>query len=151
MLRWWQAGAQLAAPLRWLARLASPRSFFLEGRGGIVGKFVFAGVGALYFQFVEEERGADDAGCDAAGAVADLRVIADGDEVAAQGADIEFAEDGAADELFVAVGIHAIKQPRCVAGAEGLDAITVGLALVGDHLEDALLQLARCLGFLAFD
>src|SRR5579859_4954013 len=96
------------------------RSLFLQGRGGVVGEFVFAGVGALNFEFVEEQGGADYGGGNAAGAVADLGVVADGDEVATEGTDVKFAEDGAPDEFFVAVGVEAIEQARGVARAESL-------------------------------
>src|SRR6266849_523776 len=88
------------------------RSFFLQRWWRIVGEFVFAGVGALDFELVEEQRRADHGGGDSAGAIADLRIVADGNEVAAQSANVEFAEDGAAHELFVGVGIDAIELAR---------------------------------------
>src|SRR6266852_1805847 len=145
-----QAGAQRAAPLRLFARLPWLRSFFLQGRRRVIGELVLAGVGALDFEFIEEQRRADDGGGDAAGTIADQGVVADGDEVAAESADVELAEDSAADELFVAVRIDAIEQARGVGGAERFDAIGVGLALVGNHLDDALLQRFGRLGFRAF-
>src|SRR5260370_21741541 len=145
-----QAGAQRAAPLRLLARLPWLRSFLLQRRRRVIGELVLAGVGALDFEFIEEQRRADDGGGDAAGTIADQGVVADGDEVAAGSADVEFAEDSAADELFVAVRIDAIEQARGVGGAERFDAIGVGLALVGNHLDDALLQRFGRLGFRAF-
>jgi hypothetical protein len=54
-------------------------SFFVERWRRIVGELVFAGVGSLYFEFVEEQGGADYGGGDAAGAIADLGIVAYGD------------------------------------------------------------------------
>src|SRR6267143_1534872 len=51
----------------------------LQRRGRVVGEFVLAGVGALYFELVEEERRADDRCGDASGAIADQRIVADCD------------------------------------------------------------------------
>src|SRR5260370_28902987 len=66
-----QAGAQRAAPLRLFARLPWLRSFSLQGRRRGIGEFVLAGVGALDFEFIEEQRRPDDGGADRAGAMAD--------------------------------------------------------------------------------
>src|SRR5262249_6778407 len=122
---------------------------FADWRRRIVRELVFAGVGALDFEFVEEQRGCDDSGGDAAGAVADQRVVPDSDQVAAESAHIQFVEDGAADALFVTIGVDAVEEARSVAGTESFDAITVGLALVANHLNDALAEFLRRLGFFA--
>ena len=105
---------------------------------------------AFYFEFIEKHRGADDARWDWPLAVADERIVANGDEIAAEGAHVEFAEDRAANEFFVAVlGVNAIEKARSGA-AHGLDAIGVGLALVVDHLDDALLKSVGRLRFGTF-
>src|SRR4029077_7056771 len=146
-----KVGRSLLRPHSCLRQVLWVGSLFLERRRRIIRQLVLAGVGALYFELVEEQRGADNGGGDAAGAVADLRIVADSDQIAAQSADVKLTEDGAADELLVAIRVNAIQQARRVARAERFDTIAVGLPLVGDHLDDALLQFFGRLRFLAFE
>src|SRR5580692_7224005 len=115
----------------------------LQWRSGIVRQLVFAGVCALHFKFIEEQRRANDSCGHAADAVADERVIADGDKIAPQGAHIELIEHSAADQFLVAIRVNAIQKTRRIAGTERVDAVRVGLALLGDHLQYFFLELLR--------
>src|ERR1700682_6842284 len=98
-----------------------PALLLHDGRRRIVGQLVFAGIGALDFELVEKQRRANDRCSDSPGSVADQRVVADSNQVAAQRADIELVENGATNQLFVSVGINAIEKPRRVAGSKRFD------------------------------
>src|SRR5580693_2248909 len=71
--------------------LFTPR-LLLQWRRRIVRQLVLTGVRAFHFQLIEKQRRANDSCGHAADAVADERVVADGDEIAPQGADIKFIE-----------------------------------------------------------
>src|SRR5208282_646153 len=113
----------------------------LEWRSRVVRQLVLAGVRAFDFEFVEEQRRANDGRGHSPAAIADERVIADSDEIAAQSADIELAEHGATNQLLMPIRVDAIQKPWRIAGAERVDAISIWFALLGDHLQYFLLQL----------
>src|SRR5882672_3531101 len=121
-------------------RLQLQTPLFCEWRGRIVRELVFAGVGAFHLQLAEKQRWTDDRGGRAAAAVAHERIVADGDQVIADRANVQLVEDRAAYQFFVAVfRVDAIQKPRRIAGAERVHAIAVGLVLVSDHLNHFLL------------
>src|SRR5947207_1935865 len=70
----------------------------------IIRQFVLAGIRALDFEFVKQERWADHGGGDSASAIADQRIVADRNQIAAQSARVEFVENRAAHQLFVTIG-----------------------------------------------
>src|SRR5580693_3316092 len=123
------------------------RGLLLQWRSRIVRQLVLAGVRALHFQLIKEQRRTNDSCGHAADAVADERVVADGDEIAPQGAHVELIEHGAADQFLMAIRVNAIQKTRRIAGAECIDAISIGLALLVDHLQYFFLELLRRLRF----
>src|SRR5438093_9784715 len=58
--------------------------FLGQRRSRILRQFVFAGISALHFQFVEEQRRADNGSGYTAHAVIHQGIVADGDQTAAQ-------------------------------------------------------------------
>src|SRR5579862_4103942 len=109
-------------------QLVDPRN---QRRRRIIGQFFLAGVRPLDFQLVKQNRRAHDGHEGNSGAITDQGIVSGGNQVAAKRARVEFIENGAANQLLVAViNPDSIEQARREARAEGIHEITVLKSLV---------------------
>src|ERR1700681_4958745 len=76
------------------------RGLTKRGRG-VFGKFLLGGLRPLDLELVEQKRRADHAEPDGFRAVLDRGRGSGGNEIAAQGADVEISEDAAANQFFI--------------------------------------------------
>src|SRR6266851_500153 len=94
---------------------------------GVLGKFLLGGLRALDLELVEQKRGAGDAEPDGLSAVLDRGRGSGGDEIAAQGADVEISEDSAANQFLMRVfGPDAIEEPGLERRPHGFHVESVG-------------------------
>src|SRR6266849_5672474 len=70
---------------------------------GVLGKLLLGGLRALHLELVEQKRGAGDAVPDRLRAVLDRGRGSGGDEIAAQGANVEISENAPANQFFMRV------------------------------------------------
>src|ERR1700674_397601 len=96
-------------------------------RRRILGKFLLSGLRPLDLELVEQKRRTGDTEPDRLGAILDCGRGSGGDEIAAQGADVEISEDAAANQFFMRVfGPDTIEEPRLEARPHGFHVESVG-------------------------
>src|SRR5215472_6566432 len=123
-----------------------------QRRRGILRQLFPGAIGTLYIQFVEEERWRDDRTGQRFNAVVHVGVASRSDDVPAQGSYVQVFEDGAADQLHVAVaGIDPPHQAGSQLRPSGLNVIAVGTPLVFAHLHEFGFELVKAEGIGALE
>src|SRR5579872_168630 len=95
-------------------------------------------VGPPNLEFVEQERRPDHGYGHGASEVAHQRIVHGGHDIAAEGAQVEIAEDSPSNQLLVPIlYVHAVEQTRA-AIVEGRNGVAVGPVHLAAHVDQLL-------------
>src|SRR5438105_4590491 len=95
--------AKTGKPRLYRERKSRPVRGLTKRRCGILGKFLLSRLRPLNLEFVEQKRRTGHTEPNRLGAILDRRRGSGGDEIAAQGADVEISEDAASNEFFMRI------------------------------------------------